>query len=81
MAASRPYPESLKRWYWWIGANGSIQDAFWYEGGQWSRFDLATAGRASINGDVTVVSRMPNTMEAWWIGFDGSVVDSFYYDP
>ncbi|EEM32055.1 hypothetical protein bthur0003_54400 [Bacillus thuringiensis serovar thuringiensis str. T01001] len=33
---------------WWIGANGSVQDAYWYEGSQWKQFELAPAGSASI---------------------------------
>jgi len=64
-----------------IGQGTGARVGHGYEGNQWSRFDLVTAGRASTSGDVTAVSRIPNSMEAWWIGADGSVVDSFYYDP
>ncbi|PGM63518.1 hypothetical protein CN947_08810, partial [Bacillus cereus] len=32
-------PDSME--VWWIGANGSVQDAFWYAGQQWKRFELA----------------------------------------
>ncbi|PGM63524.1 hypothetical protein CN947_08845, partial [Bacillus cereus] len=39
-------PDSME--VWWIGANGSIQDAFWYTGQQWKRFEIAPAGSASI---------------------------------
>jgi hypothetical protein len=41
-------PNSME--VWWVGANGSVQDAFWYEGGQWQRFELAPAGSASVTG-------------------------------
>ncbi|MEH1903101.1 MAG: hypothetical protein V7L04_17235, partial [Nostoc sp.] len=50
-------PNSLE--VWWIGGNSSIQDAYWYEGSQWQRFELAPAGSASINGGITAVSRIP----------------------
>jgi len=48
-----------------IGANGSVQDAFWYQGGQWQRFELAPAGSASTSGGIAAVSRIPSSMEVW----------------
>ncbi|OKH56189.1 matrixin family metalloprotease [Scytonema sp. HK-05] len=71
-------PNSME--VWWVGANGSVQDAFWYEGGQWQQFELAPAGSASTSGGITAVSRIPNSMEVWWIGADGSVQDAFWYE-
>ena len=71
-------PNSME--VWWIGANGSIQDAYWYEGSQWQRFELAPAGSASASGGITAVSRIPNSMEVWWIGADGSVQDAYWYE-
>ena len=65
---------------WWIGANGSIQDAYWYEGGQWGRFELAPASSAAPNGGITAVSRIPGSMEVWWIGENGSVQGAFWYE-
>ncbi|MEH2009651.1 hypothetical protein, partial [Nostoc sp.] len=47
MTAVSRTPNSME--VWWIAANGSIQDAYWYEGSQWQRFELAPAGSASIN--------------------------------
>jgi len=64
---------------WWIGVNGSMQAAFWYEGGAWTRYELAAAGSASVNGAVSAVSRIPNSMELWWTGANGSVGDSYWY--
>jgi hypothetical protein len=64
---------------WWIGANGSVQDAFWYEGGQWQQFELAPADSASNSSEIGAVSRVPNSMEVWWIGANGSVQDAFWY--
>jgi hypothetical protein len=71
-------PSSMETW--WIGANGSVQDAYWYEGGQWQRFELAPGGSASTNGGITAVSRIPNSMETWWIGANGSVQDAYWYE-
>jgi Trypsin-like peptidase domain len=78
IAAVSRIPNSME--VWWIGANGSVQDAFWYEGAQWRRFELAPAGSASVNGGITAVSRIPNSMEVWWIGANGSVQDAHWYD-
>jgi hypothetical protein len=64
---------------WWVGANGSVQDAFWYEGGQWQRFELASAGSASGSGGIASVSRIPNSMELWYVGANGSIRDNFWY--
>src|SRR5262249_29562109 len=71
-------PSSME--VWWIGKDGSIQDAY-YDGGSWNRFQLASPGSASSTGDITAVSRIPSSMEIWWIGGDSSVQDGFWYDP
>lgn len=65
---------------WWIGANGSVQGAFWYEGGQWGRYEIAPAGSASLNGGISAVSRIPNSMELWWVGPNGSIQAAFWYE-
>ncbi|WP_179861948.1 aegerolysin family protein [Bacillus wiedmannii] len=70
-------PDSME--VWWIGANGSVQDAFWYAGQQWKRFELASTNSASSNGSITAVSRIPDSMEVWWIGANGSVQGAFWY--
>jgi hypothetical protein len=71
-------PSSMETW--WIGADGSVQDAYWYEGGQWQRYELAPAGSASTSGGITAVSRIPNSMEIWWVGANGSVQDAYWYE-
>jgi hypothetical protein len=67
----------------WIGADGSIQDRFYYDGSGWNGFTLYPAGSAlglgSPAGGITVVSRAWNTMEVWWIGQDYSVQDAYWY--
>jgi hypothetical protein len=65
IAAVSRIPNSMELW--WIGPNGSVQDAFWYEGIQWQRFELAPAGSASANSGIWAVSRIPNSMELCWI--------------
>ena len=65
----------------WIGADGSIQDAFWYEGSAgWTQFTLAPAGSASLSGGITSVARIPGSIEIQWIGADGSIQDAFWYE-
>jgi hypothetical protein len=71
-------PNSME--VWWVGANGSVQGAFWYEGSEWQEYELAPAGSASTKGGITAVSRIPDSMEVWWIGVDGSVQDAFWYE-
>ncbi len=57
---------------WWIGANGSVQDAYCYEGGQWQRFELAPGGSVATDGGIMAVSRIPTAwdMVDWgrWFG-------------
>ena len=64
----------------WIEQNGSVQGAFWYDGGNWSRYELAPAGSASATGSITAVSRIPNSMEVFWIAQNGSVQDAYWYE-
>ena len=71
-------PNSMETW--WVGANGSVQGAFFYEGTQWQRYELAPPGSASIHGGIIAVSRIPNSMEMWWIGANGSVQGAFWYE-
>jgi Fungal fucose-specific lectin len=64
----------------WIGSDGSVQDAFWYEGSSWQQFQLAPSGSAAPTSKITAVSRIPNSMEVFWIAPNGSVQDAFWYD-
>ncbi|MGI8660009.1 MAG: C1 family peptidase [Thermoleophilaceae bacterium] len=78
IAAVSRIPNGMELW--WVGADGSIQDNYWYEGGQWNRFELAPAGSASPTAAIAAVSRIPNSMELWWVGADGSIQAAFWYD-
>ena len=66
----------------WVGQNGSVQDAYWYEGSNWQRYELYSKddAKSSTNGSITVVSRIPNSIEVFWIGQNGSVKDAYWYD-
>jgi hypothetical protein len=65
----------------WVGATGSVEDAFWYEGmTQWGRFPIAPAGSAAPGGGITAVSRIPASMETFWVGATGSVEDAYWYE-
>lgn len=79
IAAASRRPDSME--IWWIGAEGSVRGAYWYEGQSgWRQYEIAPAGSASTDGGVAAVSRNPNTMEIWWIGVRGSIRDAFWYE-
>ncbi|MGW2226148.1 hypothetical protein ACWCRG_12060, partial [Streptomyces formicae] len=59
---------------WWVGANGSVEGAYWYEGGQWSRYRIAPDRSASVNGGMAAVSRIPGSLEIWWVGETGGAI-------
>ncbi|MET7692641.1 hypothetical protein ABZT06_32520, partial [Streptomyces sp. NPDC005483] len=71
IAAVSRIPGSMEVWY--VGANGSVQDRYWYEGANWQGFELAPAGSASTTGSIAAVSRIPGSMEVWYVGANGSV--------
>ena len=64
----------------WIGLNGTVQDAYLYEGDQWKGFTLAGPGSASTTGGIAAVSRSSNTMEVFWIGPNGAVQNAYFYE-
>ncbi|MFE3448947.1 CAP domain-containing protein, partial [Nonomuraea sp. NPDC059194] len=67
----------------WIGQDGSVQHAFWNEGGAWTQGNqprIAPAGVAAPQAGIAAVSRMPNTMEVFWIGPGDPLRHTFWYD-
>lgn len=64
---------------WWVGSDGSIQDAYWYEGDQWRRFPLMHGGSAAANTAIAAVSRRPDTMEIFWQKPNGALADNHVY--
>ncbi len=78
VAAVSRIPNSMEMWY--VGAQGSIEDSFWYDGANWQHFQLAPLASASTTGGIAVVSRISNSMELWYVGAQGSIEDCFWYE-
>ncbi len=78
VAAVSRIPGSMELW--WIAPNGSVQAAYWYEGGNWQRYELAPQGSAAPGGGIDAVSRIPGSMEVWWVGSNGSIQAAFWYE-
>jgi hypothetical protein len=53
-----------------------LQDANWYEGGQWNQFKLGGGGDAGL----TAVSRIPNSMDVFLMADCCSVIDYSWSD-
>lgn len=68
---------------WWVGLDGSIQAAYWYESRpSWQPYQIDgtgfdTAARAS---GVAVVSRRTDAMSAFWIKPNGEVEGAYWRD-
>ena len=77
IAAVSRIPGSMEVWF--TGADGSLRDAYWYDGGDWQRFTLGSAGSGATEGGIAAVSRIPNSMEVWRPGADGTIHDHFWY--
>ncbi|MGM0878995.1 MAG: hypothetical protein ACQEWV_31185 [Bacillota bacterium] len=72
---------------WWIGKNGSVKGASWYEGAWpewglqgWNLYQLSPESSAATDGNITAVSRIPSSMEVWWVGWYGSIEDAYWYE-
>ena len=53
----------------WIGSDGSVWDAYFYEGhAKLESYQLAPAGSAAPGSSIAVVSRKPETMEIFRTG-------------
>ncbi len=79
IAAVTRIPESME--IWWVGIDGSVQGAFWYQTDPtWHRYPVTGFGAASTHGGVAAVSRFAKNMEIWWVGPQGSVEGAFWYD-
>jgi Matrixin len=79
IAAVSRIPTSIE--VWWIGPNGSVQDAFWYDGQvSWKYFELAPAGSSAVSGGgLKAISRVSSGMEIFWVGPNGSIQYAFWY--
>jgi hypothetical protein len=67
---------------WWIAANGSVQNAYFWETQQplWQRHELAPPGSADPFGGIAAVTRRPDHMEVWWVSPTGSIEGLYWYD-
>jgi hypothetical protein len=83
-AVSRKQPghDSNTMEIWWVGADGSVQDAYWYDAGidhrferNWNQRTLAGgAVNSGISSRIAAVSRRPDTMGIWWIGMGSGLL-------
>ena len=80
IAALSRIPTSME--IWWIGIDGSVQGAFWYDDADpsWQRYPVTGLGAASTTSGVAAASRYDTNMEIWWIGPQGSIEGAFWYD-
>ncbi len=78
VAALSRIPNSMELW--WIAPNGAVKGAFWYEGGNWTPYEVAPPGSARPGGAIAAVSRIPTSMELWWAAPNGSVQAAFWYE-
>ncbi len=71
-------PNSMELWF--VGQDGSIQGAYWYQGSNWASYELAPAGSASPTGGIAAISRIPSSMELWFVGQNGSIQGAYWYE-
>lgn len=71
-------PNTMENW--WIGKDGTIKAAYWYEGSTWKYYQLGKNGAAAPNGGIVALSRAPNTLELWWVGANGSIQGAYWYE-
>eukprot|EP00877_Chromochloris_zofingiensis_P001667 jgi/Chrzof1/11500/UNPLg00432.t1 len=72
---------------WWIGPNGSVQSAFWYEGFvAWKYYELDGPGSA-LTGitrtrtlAICAASSNPDHMEVWWVTPEGTLKSAYFYE-
>lgn len=66
----------------WINPNGSIEDAYWYEGfdTNWQRLQIAPPGSTSNQSSIASISRKQDTMEVFWLGPNGSIEGAYWYE-
>ena len=64
---------------WWIGGNYSVQDAYWYQGGFWNRFELS--GPNSAESALSAVAPSTSAMDVFWQGYGTGAVQLASFGP
>lgn len=91
LAAVSRIPQSMELW--WVAPDGSVRDAFWYEGRRgFTVFDVVGPGSASTRAGLAAVSRQRleawlegvtrtgDSMEMWFVdATDGTVRGAYWY--
>jgi hypothetical protein len=63
----------------WVGSDGSVRGAWWYEGGTWQVQTIASAGAARTTTPVAAVTRIARHMELYWPTPAAALDGSFWY--
>ncbi|KAK4232905.1 hypothetical protein C8A03DRAFT_19914, partial [Achaetomium macrosporum] len=68
---------------WWTATDGSVHDAYFYDGMQhgFNRYQLAAAGSARPGGAISALTRISTSMEVFYEGASGTVNDQYWYQP
>jgi hypothetical protein len=64
---------------WWVGLNGTVQHAWYYDNDGWKTAEFAPPDSAAFAG-IASLARIPGSMEVWWVGKRGSLEGSFWYE-
>jgi len=80
IAAASRIPNSME--IFWADDNGILWHSAWYDGNQWQKAPLLSQQtvKTGLSARISVVSRIPNSLELFWIGEDGSVNGTFWYE-
>lgn len=77
IAAVSRFPEHTE--IFWIGADSSVQGAFWYGSDPtWRRYEVARPGQAAGHSGIAAACRDAEHMHLAWIGELGSVESAFW---
>ena len=64
----------------WISPEGTVHNAYWYEGRPWITYHQTEMRGAASTGDITLISRIPESLEAFWVDWDGKLVNRHWYE-
>ena len=64
---------------WYIGADNSVQDRYYFDGAGWNTFTLAGSG--SAQGAITAVAPSAGAMNVTWNAYGQSWLDNAAFSP